>query len=133
MTDRTWDNTMLANWWEHHRLMSGTREERAALNHGEPAEVQAAWDAVDELVDAGGPDAVDMLAALIDLGPDDAATFVGAGPLEDLLHAHGDDLVDEIEARARQSASFAKALSTVWLEHGSVGAETEKRLARWVR
>ncbi|MCW2857590.1 MAG: hypothetical protein JWR52_3205 [Marmoricola sp.] len=133
MTEHAWDDALLAGWWEHHRLVGGTREERLALEHGEPADVQTAYDTIEALVDSGQDEAVDVLAALIDVGPDGAAAIVGAGPLEDLLHGYGDALVDGIEERARQSRSFAKALASVWLEHGSVSPETEQRLARWVR
>ncbi|HHS94444.1 MAG TPA: hypothetical protein ENK63_03795 [Rhodobacterales bacterium] len=45
--------------------------------------------------------------------PEDVAA-VAAGPLEDLIAAHGAAMIDEIEARAAASPRFAYALTGVW-------------------
>jgi hypothetical protein len=93
----------------------------------------AGVDVVLAQVDAGGPEALVLVMALIDAAPTDLGLGkVAAGPLEDLLHAHGDDLVDEIEVLARQSPVFAQALGGVWLSEGAISASTKDRLARWV-
>ena len=39
---------------------------------------------------------------------------LAAGPLEDLLGAHGDALIDQVEALARAHAPFRDALGGVW-------------------
>jgi hypothetical protein len=89
---------------------------------------------VEQRIDAGGAQAVRLLAALAAAAPpDDDGTTVGAGPLEALLHEHGDSVIDEIEWTAGRSASFAQALSRVWLERGRLSPATERRLAIWVR
>ncbi len=82
----------------------------------------------------GGPDVVELLAALNDAGPsDDRGCTVGAGPLEDLIWMHGDALAGTIERLARQSPSFATALSNVWLDRADASPATEHCLARWIR
>jgi hypothetical protein len=57
---------LLANWWEYWRRLGGSREKRAALSQGEPAEVQAAHDLVENRVWVSGPGAVELLVALND-------------------------------------------------------------------
>ena len=122
-----------ADWWEHARLAKGTRDERKALDDGHPPRVNAAYQFVADKIEVGTPDVLDLIASLIDSAPDDQGTLaVGAGPLEDLIHAHGDRLVLEIETRARRSPEFARALSSVWVEAGDLDPETRDRLAPWV-
>src|ERR1022692_3586921 len=100
---------LAAGWWERHRLARGGREERKALASGEPADAQAAWDFVARSVEAGGAEAVALLVALNDAGPpDDDRVTVGSGPLEELITAHGQDLIGKIEDLARLPASFAR-------------------------
>lgn len=45
--------------------------------------------------------------------PEDVAD-IAAGPLEDLIAAHGAELIDEIEALASRAPRFAYALTGVW-------------------
>ena len=84
-------------------------------------------------MNAGGRSAVELLVALNDAAPpgDDGLT-VGVGPLGDLLHEHGDGLINEIEHYARVSASFRHALAHVSLERGHVSTDTEHRLLPWI-
>jgi len=125
---------MVAGWWEHHQLSRGTRAERKALESGQPSCAVAAYEKVDELVQAGGTDVVELLADLNDAGPEDnEGQWVGAGPLEDLLNQHGDRVIDEVDRLARQSPSFRKMLESVWFSRGTLTAETERRLALWVK
>lgn len=124
---------MIANWWEYHRRARGDRDERKALSVGEPAEVCAAYELVSQRIDDGGTQAVQLLAALVDTAPaGDGGTTVGSGPLENLLHEHGDSVIDEVERTARRSIAFAEALSQVWLERGRLSPATEQRLAIWL-
>jgi hypothetical protein len=53
---------------------------------------------------------------------------VGAGPLEDLLRAHGAAVIDELEARARGSATLRAALARVWVSDPT--SELGRRLVR---
>jgi hypothetical protein len=124
---------LIASWWEYWRRARGSRDERKALSVGEPVEVCAAHELVEQRIDLGGAQAVDLLAALADAAPaGDNGTTVGAGPLETLLHEHGDSVIDEVERTARRSTSFADALAQVWLERGLLSLLTERRLAIWV-
>ena len=52
---------------------------------------------------------------LIEQAPDDAAlSYVAAGPLEDLLAAHGPSFIERVEAAAREHPRVMRALSGVW-------------------
>jgi hypothetical protein len=125
---------VVSGWWRFQQLHSGTREERKQLEIGEPADVWAAWDAVSDQIQAGGPGALELVVALIEAAPDSQSVAnVAAGPLEDLVHEHGDDLVEQLETLARQSPAFAAALHGVWLSDGAVSSSTKERLARWIR
>lgn len=124
---------LIANWWEYRRRARGSRDERKALSLGEPVEVCAAHELVEQRINLGGAQAVDLLATLAEAAPaDDGGSTVGAGPLEDLLHEYGDSVIDEVERMARRSAPFADALAQVWLERGRLSLATERRLAIWV-
>lgn len=131
-TEQPSTDAVVAGWWEYQRLLRGNRAERTRL------EVPLSWpsaaaDAVSDSVDAGGDAALDLVAALIRAAPDsEGLGLVGAGPLENLVHAHGSALVDGIETLARREPGFAEALAAVWLEHGAVDAPVEQRLARWI-
>ena len=74
-----------------------------------------------------------MVLALVATAPDeDALAYVGAGPLEDLVKAHGDELVDELESEARQDPRFDAALRGVWLSTGTLQEGVQSRLSAWV-
>jgi hypothetical protein len=125
------------DWWLFHALRAGTREQRVDLERGESRDATAAWrafDAVDDVITSGGVEAISLILELLDSAPTPAAvSAVGAGPLEDLLHEHGEQLIDEVERRARQEPAFAHALRSVWLEHGALPTEVEARLENWVQ
>jgi hypothetical protein len=125
------------DWWLSRRLSAGTREQRTELQQGQSADVRAARYAsehVDDVVSEGGKEAITLVAQLVQSAPDsDALVLVGSGPLEDLLHEHGADLIEEVERLARQVPAFAETLRSVWLEHRALPPEVEARLARWVQ
>lgn len=132
MTDVPTD--LVERWWAFHRLVTGSREERKQLEAGVPVEVQQAYDEVADAVDHGRPGVVQLLAALVDAAPDeDGVAVVAAGPLEDLIHAHGPEVVDEIETTARRSPAFAEALAHVWVDDEAADAPVVQRLGRWRR
>lgn len=117
-------------WWEFQHLSRGSREQRKALEGGSPASAWAGVRAIDEFILGGGPTACEVVAALVGgAKDDDEVALVGAGPLEDLLHTHGEALVDDVDRFARQDSRFRRALSAVWLGNGLSDATTE-RLAR---
>lgn len=85
------------------------------------------------MVSSCAPEVLDVLELLVERAPDTSgALTVGAGPLENLIHEHGDRLVDELESRARRSPLFAAALASVWLEDGHLQATTVERLSPWL-
>jgi hypothetical protein len=47
-------------------------------------------------------------------GSDLILSNLGAGPLEDLLVAHGDQFIDRVETLAEQDAQFRKLLGATW-------------------
>jgi hypothetical protein len=103
---------LIAGWWEHARLAQGSRQQRKSLEDGDALFADAGWYGVGERVERGGVQALELVAAQLERAPDDdGVTLVAAGPLEDLLHRHGQELVDEIERWARQDFRFATALA----------------------
>jgi hypothetical protein len=48
-------------------------------------------------------------------------SFIGAGPLENLLYGRGDMIIDEVERLARQDPKFRRALQGVYNESESPG------------
>lgn len=56
-----------------------------------------------------------IILALIEHAPDDEAlAFVATGPLEDLIHRHGQRIGDQIVEQARRDPRFRQALGDVW-------------------
>jgi hypothetical protein len=124
---------IIRGWWEYQRLQSGTPEQRRALQAGHPAQVCASSAEVRAHIAAGGQQAIELVAAILSTSRSDTdVSLVGAGPLEDLVHKHGDTLVDAIEGFAARDAWFAYALSRVWLAHGVLRPGTELRLSKWI-
>jgi hypothetical protein len=127
-------DALVREWLQYARLATGTAEDRARLR---------ALDTSDPLIDAegdigvavgdGGSDALNLVVALAEAAPDGPIMwFLGAGHVEVLITAHGDDLIDEIERCASQSERFRVALGGAWLTHGWVSPDTEARLSRFV-
>ncbi len=57
----------------------------------------------------------EMIIAMTIAAPDeDALAYIGAGPIEDLLSAYGDEFIDAIEQFAASNENFRFALSCVW-------------------
>jgi hypothetical protein len=77
------------NFWAFMRL----RE----LIRGDP---EATWSVIGKMLERDTSDAI--------------LSNVGAGPLEDLLVAHGARFIDRIEKRAESDMTFKKVLGTVW-------------------
>jgi hypothetical protein len=102
------------DWWRFHELFEGSREQRVELAQATtPVAVAAhgAFDHVEEVIESGGTAALALIVDLLASAPEaGGAATVGAGPLEDLLHDHGDELIDEVERLARQDPAFSRAL-----------------------
>lgn len=74
---------------------------------------------LDEALDAlAAENPAAMLEAIVRLLDEDSAMEVmaplAAGPLEDLLGAHGDALIDQVESFARTHPPFRDALGGLW-------------------
>ena len=92
-----------------------------------------AFNVVHERMKAGGVAAVNLVRALIEAAPKDSDLWsVGSGPLEDLVRAHGDDLVDLLVGSADRDPRFAEALSCVWVKPETLRATTVQRLGKYV-
>jgi hypothetical protein len=106
-----------AGWWEYGRLLSGDLADRAGLERGEPAWAVAACDTVHNLIQAGGDAAVWACVALIEYAPDpvDAPNYVGAGPLEDLVVAHGDAISEALARIGAEYPTLCEARESVWV------------------
>ena len=121
---------LCANWWDWHRRSRGDRAERKALEQGEPEAAWAAYWLVKEHTSNNTSGVVDLLVALNDAAPaDDDGMTVGVGELEDLLTAHGDAVIEDVERCARQNPKFARAVSHPYVS--GVSKPTEARLLRW--
>ena len=74
-----------------------------------------AWEEVRELVLTQPEVAWPLVLALIDQAPTPAILgYIAAGPLEELISAHGAQCVDRIEEETRRSPRFRQALAGVW-------------------
>lgn len=120
-------------WWEGRRLAAGSRDERKRWSLGEPPEVMNGCRTAGEIVDGGGERAVELIVGLLSTAPDDSGpSSVGAGPLEDLVTRHGNDLSAKLDDLARRSAAIRRALAFVWIDRGLLNPHAADRLARWI-
>lgn len=104
------DNAALvAAYWREHRLSLAGRVERL--------EAQEAT-ALGEVTERISRSPQTALSLLDDLLTDEAAdlSYLGAGPLEDLLVEHGPLMAEGVAARCRGSSRWATAVSAVWLD-----------------
>jgi hypothetical protein len=77
------------NFWAFMRLSELIRDDP-----------EAAWSVIGKMLERDTSDVI--------------LSNVGAGPLEDLLVAHGARFIDRIEKRAEGDTTFKKVLGTVW-------------------
>jgi len=112
-------------WWAAQRLAMGTRDQRKSWSLGEPSAVFAGYLAARERLDQGGAEALELVMALLSSSPDGSgAATVGAGPLEDLVTQHGEELSPRIDELARRSPLFHQALGSVAAARPGEGAMT---------
>jgi hypothetical protein len=85
------------------------------------------------LTDKAPSGAVDVLVTLADAteGDEELLSWIGAGPLEDLVSHSGNGraVLDDVERAARQQPMFRKALWRVWLGSSDVPERVRHRLA----
>lgn len=108
---------------------------RAYLRYHRARAAQDAW-AFDEVLERVGlnaaepDDAWSVVLALVTMADDESLGFIGAGPLESLVHRFGAQLVDRIEDRAREDPRFRVSLAAVWLSEGGLPPEVQDRVVR---
>lgn len=101
----------------YHLLRSGSREDRLAAG-----EWSWAWDAVDDAVrSAAMPVTLTLLDELL-AHPEADTGYIGAGPVEDILHLDAiEDWIDELARRCRTSAVWREAVyAAVWPDEASL-------------
>ena len=105
------DNAALvAAYWREFRLLRGPREDRLLLE----SEGYATGE-VDEIVSGDPFAALTFLDAL--LAADDADLYYfAAGPLEELLVAHGARVAQAVADRCARSQEWREAVGAVWLD-----------------
>jgi hypothetical protein len=101
-------------YWEHYRLSVST--DRGDRLQGD--QWSWAWDRVNDLVSQSPEEAVSVLVALADAAPDHMAiSYLGAGPVEDLIVGNASPIViDRIEGAARRHDRFRIAVRQAWFD-----------------
>jgi hypothetical protein len=98
----------------------------------EAEELSWAFDDVVDTVRNSPSDGWALTQGLLDAAEDDAALmYIAAGPLEDLLTTHGEQVIDDVVVAARRDAKVRRALAGVWGRSGMkprVVAEIERIL-----
>ena len=116
-SDRTWAEVKAA-YWRNHRAMREQAPATSALT--DPADYVPdpdfwAWEYVRQLCEPGDRAALDQLVDLADSASDDEQlAYLGAGPVEDFVSGFGGLLIDDIEAAARRSPAFLRALQGMY-------------------
>jgi hypothetical protein len=120
------------SYWEGHRLMKGNRQQRLKVD-----ELWWAWDAIQQQVERGEPEVVDLLLALADTADgEDELRALGAGWIEDLLADHGRamatdagrPLLEALAEASRQNPRFRVALGSVYYDEDEVPVEVRAKL-----
>lgn len=66
------------------------------------------------LVDCRPNEAWMRILALVSQAEDHALGYVGAGPLEDLLSAHGNQVIPWLEVEAKRNPRLVRCMGAVW-------------------
>jgi len=106
---------------------------RGYLKYHRTRALEDSW-AFDEVLERVGlssaepEDAWNVVLALVTMADDESLGYIGAGPLENLVHQFGTELVDRIEDRARQDPRFRFCLGAVWLSEGDLPPAVQERV-----
>jgi hypothetical protein len=79
------------------------------------------WERLHELIHQEPETAWRVIQIIRREGSDLVLANLAAGPLEDLLVAHGEQFIDRVEALARQDKQFKKLLGATWQNAMSPG------------
>jgi hypothetical protein len=112
---RVHDPVELADgYWEHYRRATSTVR-AVRLSAGD---TRWARDEIEDGVRSQPEEMIAVLVAIADAAPDDAAlSYLGAGPVEELIVHHGSvAVIDRIEGAARRHEKFRKAVRCAWFD-----------------
>jgi hypothetical protein len=87
-----------------------------------------AWDRLGEMVRSDRQLGWRLILALIECASAEQLGAVAAGPLEDYVNRHGEQMIDTIALESENNPRFRSCLAGVWLSRGAVSRSTEKRL-----
>jgi hypothetical protein len=122
-TGATWAEAKAAYWaayWRSHQRVLDQADSRLARTAGDRSDQVTdedfwVWDYVDAIWRRGDQAALDQLVDLADSASNDEQLgYLGAGPVEDLVRVFGESLIDDIEAAARRSPAFLRALQGMY-------------------
>ena len=116
----TWESmdAWVDAWW------AASRDRAAALRAEDEGQTDVPWpdspaaDLLSDMVDKRDPRTVSFIVALAEAATSEQdSSDLGADDIETLLchQAGGERFIDEVEAAARSSALFARALSFMWV------------------
>lgn len=130
--------TLVDAYWRYFGLSSGDRADRLAAE-----DLFWAWERVTELAEGETAEAISTLVALaqaapgtpgVDLMDDDrlltSLAYLGAGPVEDFINAHGEEAVQPIDTAARRNERIRIALRCTSFDR-SLSPASAERLRRF--
>jgi len=116
---------------EAYRSFRKRLAENDGTNPDADSSEEAAHDAFEDVIRNGPALAAwRLVLELLRTSSDDDLGFFAAGPLEDLVHRHGAELIGEIEAEASRDSRFRWALGCVWLSRGDLPDDILARVVR---
>jgi hypothetical protein len=121
---RSDDADLVAAYWQRYHLSQGSRADRLRA----PA-APSPSDEVDERISVDPVGALTLSDALLAAEVCDLH-FFAAGPLEDLLVAHGAEVAQAVADRCAKSSRWRDALGAVWLDDAEW--EAVERLHPWL-
>ena len=104
-------SAVVTAYWRFHELCLGDREQRLAAEAGVDS---WAWEAVEEAVEESDDQVLILLDALLEAPAADPC-YLGAGPIEELLVAHGPRWQEDVARKCRTSSTWRDALACVSL------------------
>jgi hypothetical protein len=92
---------------------------------------EAGHDAFEDVIRSGPAlTAWHLVLELLHTSPDADLELHAAGPLEELVHLRGAELIGEIEAEASRDSRFRWALGCIWLSQGELPDDVLARVVR---
>ena len=99
------------------RLAHAWKKAQESFDRGDFSEEE--WmiiKAVQRLPDNRPEELWELIVKIVELGPGpDVTDILSAGPLEDLITFHGEQMLPRVEALANESRLFRELLQGVWL------------------